>query len=587
MRGEQPLYILQISDLHIAHNIHIDTLKKKINSLVTILKQYISEDSSIACCILGDIVEQGNASCYQGAKELITEFLEKLQSYSKNVQLKLFIVPGNHDLCNNENGEKTLDHFNEFLASLQSSYPLYSDQHMIQECDFCGYHFISLSSVKAQNHKYGELAYDQLIKCHTPPNTVMLVHHSLISSDNDDDAVIRNGYALQKFLEDHSIIALLHGHTHGYKRYTVGRDCQVIGVGPMFKSVPDISNQCNLINISGSKVSKIITFTYQADREVWDSTQTYLHEENNNYYGESLYTLYEKILKDAESDFLLPNLRFQVKQTFEEFEQEILSSFSSCLNDARDWQSFSPPKSLDYTHGELMCTNNIQWHEFAIKKLQENPTNKRTIIPLITKEASFQSGDNKLVSFDVVQFGFMNDLKEDLYITVYMRALEIRHFLPINLCETYLMAKKLREGIPTIKKVTVCFFVFRAEQKSDYGCYRKAEIDLLSESNLCKILSKRDFPKIKALLQEKIKIADTVVDEKWLQNLKSAVFNFYEENNRDSVLKKIEQSLELLTNLKKARFHCSDYSRTQSEETQFLVALEELINLFSRGIFNE
>lgn len=193
MRGEQPLYILQISDLHIAHDTHIGTLKEKLNSLVTMLKQNISEDSSIACCILGDIVDQGDASCYQWAEELITEFLEKMQSYLKNGQLKLFMVPGNHDLCNNGNGEKTLDCFNKFLGSLHSSCSLYSDQHMIQECDFCGYHFISLSSVKTQNHKYGELAYDQLIKCHTPPNTVMLVHHSLISSDNDDDAVIRNG----------------------------------------------------------------------------------------------------------------------------------------------------------------------------------------------------------------------------------------------------------------------------------------------------------------------------------------------------------------------------------------------------------
>lgn len=573
------MYILQISDLHIAEDSHIDTLKAKLDSLATILESHISKSDSIACCILDDIVEQGNEKCYPIAEELITEFLKNLQSHVEKEQLKFFVVPGNHDLCNNGEGEKTLDCFNKFLKDIGSSCLSYSDQQMIQECDFCGYHFISLSSVKAQNHKYGELAYDQLIKCHTPPNTVMLVHHSLISSDDDDNAVIRNGYALQKFLEDHSIIALLHGHTHGCKRYTVGRDCQVIGVGPMFKAVPDISNQCNLINISGSKVSEITTFTYQADRKVWDSTQTYLREENNNYYGESLYALYEKILKDAESDSLLPNLRFQVKQTFEKFEQEIQSIFSDYLDDAREWQSLSCPEFLDYTHGELMCTNDTQWHEFAIKKLQENPTNKRTIIPLITKEASFQSGDNKLVSFDVVQFGFMNDLREDLYITVYMRALEVRHFLPINLCETYLMAKEIKEGIPTIKKVTICFFVFRAEQKLEYGCYKKSKIDLLGESRLCKVLSKKDFSEIKTLLQEKIEMADTVVDEKWLQNLKSAFLEFYEEDNRDYVLEKIDQSLELLVKLKEARAHCSDYSRTQFEEKQFSDVIKEVIEL--------
>ena len=515
------MYILQISDLHIAQNANVSTLREKLNSLVDILKKYISEDSSVACCILGDIVEQGDIYGYQRAEKLINEFLTELQCLVKNEQLKLFVVPGNHDLCNNENAKKTLDRFNKFLESLHISCSSYSDQHMIQECDFCGYHFISLSSVKTENYKYGEFDYAQLVGCHAPTNTIMLVHHALISSDNDDNAVIRNGYALQKFLEDHSIIALLHGHTHGCKRYTVGNDCQVIGVGPMFKSIPDISNQCNLINISGSKVNAITTFTYQGDRKVWDSNQTYLREENNNYYGDS----------------------------------------------------------LDYTHGELMCTNDTRWDEFAIKKLQENPTNKRTIIPLITKEASFQSGDNKLVSFDVVQFGFTNDLMEDLYITVYMRALEVRHFLPINLCEIYLMAKKLKEGLPTIKKVTVCFFVFRAEQKLKYGCYRKAEIDLLSESRLCSILSDKNFSKIKRMLREKIEMGDTVVDEKWLKNLKNAFLEFYKEDNKEDVCRKIGESLDLLDNLKKARFHCSDYSRTQVEENRFSTALKELIEL--------
>ena len=573
------LYILQISDLHIDGNTCIATLKRKLDSLVTILNKYISKDPIVACCILGDIVEQGDAACYQLAQKLLKEFLSQLQIIVEDKNLKLIVIPGNHDLCDNGNGEKTLDQFNKFLDSLQCAGVAYTDQHMIEEDDFAGYHFISLSSIKTGNYKYGELDYAQLVRCHVPTNTIMLVHHALISSDNDDNAVIRNGYALQKFLEDHSIIALLHGHTHGCKRYTVGNDCKVVGVGPMFKEVTDISNQCNLIHISGSKVNEITTFTYQGDREEWDGNQTYMRYENNNYYGDSIYELYEKILKDAEADSLLPNLRFQVKQTFERFEQEIHDSFLTCLDDAEAWQSFSCPEFLDYTHGELMCTDNVKWHEFAIKKLKENPTNKRTIIPLITKKDSFKSTDDKLVSFDVVQFGFINDSREDLYITVYMRALEIRYFLPINLCEIYLMAKKIREELTTINRVTICFFVFRAEQKEEYGCYKKAEIDLLSESQLCGILSNKNFSKIKRLLSDKIKMRDTVINEKWLENLRSAFVEFYKEDNREDVCEKINKSIALITNLKKARLHCSDYSRTQIEEMQFATALRELIEI--------
>lgn len=81
------------------------------------------------------------------------------------------------------------------------------------------------------------------------------------------------------------------------------------------------------------------------------------------------------------------------------------------------------------------------------------------------------------------------------------------------------------------------------------------------------------------MLVEKIEMVDTVVDERWLQNLKSAFLVFYKEANKENVFKKIDESLELLANLKEARFHCSDYSRTQAEENQFLAALKDLIEL--------
>ena len=67
----------------------------------------------------------------------------------------------------------------------------------------------------------------------------------------------------------------------------------------------------------------------------------------------------------------------------------------------------------------------------------------------------------------------MNDLKEDLYITVYMRALEVRHFPPSIFVETYLMAKKLKEEIPTIKSHCLLFCI-PSRTKSDYGCYRES-----------------------------------------------------------------------------------------------------------------
>ena len=161
-----------------------------------------------------------------------------------------------------------------------------------------------------------------------------MTHHSLISGDSDDNAAIRNGYKLQKYLEERNVIALLHGHTHGCKRYTVGNDCQVIGVGPMFKTVPDVSNQCNLVHIKGNSVRKITTLIYQDDRKVWDSVVTYVKDTDNNYSGSSVYDVYTRVLRDAEANLLLPNLRIQIKQKFDSFEKEIWTTITTALSPA-------------------------------------------------------------------------------------------------------------------------------------------------------------------------------------------------------------------------------------------------------------
>lgn len=573
------MFILQLSDLHISNETIKEELLEKVKLLVAKVNEIVRKGDNLICCVLGDIVEKGKAEYYPVATEVLQSLVDQLRNIVGEEHLVFYIIPGNHDLCLERDGVYSLSQFNIFANSIVNTRVNYSDSDSIMESDCFGYHFINISSVRNGNYKYGELDYKQLFACKAPQNTIVLVHHSLVSSDNDDNEVIRNGYKLQQFLEQDMIIALLHGHTHGCKRYTVGHNCQVIGVGPLFKPVSDVSNQCNLLNVSGSVINKITTFTYQGDRRVWDLIETYNKQENNNYYGSSVYHVYEQVLSDANANLLLPNMRIEVKQNFEAFETEILDKFSPCLEEANALQSFNRPSNLDYTHGEFMNIKDIQWDHFAVNMLEKNPTNKRTIIPLITKEMSFKGGDGKLVSFDIVQFGFLNDDCKDLYITVYLRALEVRHFMPINICEIYLMAKKIKESLHTIENISVCLFTFRAEAKRYYGCYKKATVELLSESDLCRMLADRKFNDLKRLLKEKGEMGDTVIDETWLNNIKKAFSAFFSEPNRTEVLAQIDDALSLLLKLKEARAHCSNYSLTQSDEDQFVKSLEDLIQM--------
>lgn len=583
------MYILQISDLHVANADNIHMLKEKIRHLGVQLREIVPSGSRIMCCLLGDFIEQGDSQLFKYAKEVLQYLREELCSITSVENIALLIIPGNHDLCPNDVlDKKDLTLFNEFASEVTGEKIGFSDEASIIEADYFGYHVISISTVLNSEHTFGQIDYDLLDKCSFPANTIVITHHSLISGDHNDKAVIRNGYKLQKYLEERDVIALLHGHTHGCKRYTVGQDCQVIGVGPMFKAVPDISNQCNIIRINGNSVREIVTLIYQDDRKIWDKVPTYEKLIDNNYHGVSVYDVYARVLRDAEANLLLPNLRIQITQMYDSFEHEILECFGSCMDDARTWQGTECPKELEYTHGQLMQYKDNSWEQHICDTLKRNPTSKRAIIPLIDKEMSYRGGDDKLVSFDVVQFGFTSSDSKNLHITVYLRALELRYFLPLNLCEVYLMAQKIKKQIQSVDKVTVCFFAYRAEAKKKYGCYRKAEIDLLSESEICKILVLKEYESLQKMLNEKASMGDTVIDLDWIDKVRRALDSLYWEDNREDILQHSFEVRKNLEELKDLRSRCSDYSQTQHQEDIFVHSLKSLSSMLGkRGAENE
>ena len=428
-----------MSDLHIfnQNDDGIKILREKLALLASRLGDLLSEDDQLVCCILGDIIDKGCTTAFPFALELLKGFRDELEKIVGGGNVQYTIVPGNHDICTKQE-PVTFSEFNSFATELIGGEISFSDKNSIHIDSIFGYEFIGINSTLNGNTEYGDIQYDLLNQIKPSQKSIVLVHHALISGDKNDSAAIHSGYELQSFLEKNSIVAMLHGHTHGCKRYTVGHNCQVVGVGPLFKEVPDVSNQCNIISITGGFVKEIDTLTFHADRKEWDIIKTFKKQDTNDYFEKSINEVYRRVLDDAVDYGPMSNLRIQVKEKYEDLEKEIESTFQQALVEAKAWQSESVPDHLNYTHVQLMNYEQNHWAKFAVKTLRNNPTNKRTIFPLIEKQRVYYAGDDELVSFDTVQLGFENDSCQNLFITVYLRALELRYFLPINLCETYL-----------------------------------------------------------------------------------------------------------------------------------------------------
>ena len=567
--------------------VDIELIALKIKKLVSSIQKLIPQNSDLLCCLLGDFSDQGDACAYDHASAVLSYLQNELSHVCHDINIEYEIVPGNHDLCENvfSSSKKDLTEFNKFASNFLKRDISFSDQSSIVESEHFGYHFLAASTVTSGETSYGCIDYSLLGRCATQPGSILLAHHGVVSSDSSDVSAIRDGYRLHQFLEVNHCTAFLHGHTHGFKRYTEGDDCQIIGAGPFLKneSKYDISNQCNLINVSGGFVKDIKTLTYQGDREGWDVSLVYAKNEDNNYIDTDPYSLYCRVLKNADENKWISNLRMQIRTSFSSYEKSITDNFASIKDDAIAWQSTTGDEHLELTHGQQMDGRDVSWLDFLVKTLKENPTTKRAIIPLIDKEKVFHSSDDQyLVSFDLIQVGFSSNSCNTLYITVYLRALEVRYFLPINMYEVYLITKKLKDHFPTIEELSICLFSYRAEAKKNYGCLKKADIDILSESQICQLIFEKKYQNISALLEQKKLTGDTVIDMRWLTKVKNAFLYCYQGENKEEILMEIEFVNTKLAELKNKRRHCSNYSLTQTEENAYCDALSQLIELLGR-----
>ncbi|WP_019229254.1 metallophosphoesterase [Sedimentibacter sp. B4] len=557
--------IIQISDLHINCDTDLGRIEYKLKKMYLAIKDDLKTQEEVICCILGDIVDQGDATMFEKAETILGYIKDLYKDYIFSFEF----VPGNHDLCYG-----TLNDYDKLISKFTTSPYTFNSQENIYVREYNEISLILLNSIYHKSHEFGKIDISSLseIACEKP--SIFVVHHALMSENDDDKSSIRNAYKLIDEIEKRDALAILHGHTHGYKNIKIGQRCLVIGVGPMFKPVEDINNQFNLIDIRGTIIQSITNYRFSNDLDSYNSILEYEKPQTNNYYGHSLQKVYDNIVEDTKNYGFLMNLKFECTMTFESFEKSILEHFNDSLELAKDWNSPELPDNLYYNHGQYMKYKDKWGTDYIIEELNNKATSSRAIIPLINFSNVVNSNDNFLPSFDIIQFGFENENRNNLIVSLYMRALEVNHFLKINLCEIYIMAKDILDSIRTINNISINVLAFRAQFKEKYGCFKKSKIDIMTEAQLTKLVLNNNKSEIVKLLKDKVESSETVIQNEGLLHLKNAIA---EADGYKTIMDMLIIVLDKLDVLKRERSRTSNYLEIKKYEDELSNAMQNLM----------
>ncbi|MEI7942270.1 MAG: metallophosphoesterase, partial [Candidatus Riflemargulisbacteria bacterium] len=363
--------ILQFSYIHIDSTTDIEAVKLKLTKMKEAILCRLVPGEELLICVCCDIIDQGDSTLFETACKIFDYIKSDLLS---TITVKFEFVPGNHDLCKNEFVD--FDNFTKRYTGVQYEYNDKVNSHLRI---FNGLDFLLSNSTFHKDSKIGMLDIQGLRKLTIQNPTILVVHHTLLSENDDDTSAIRNAYKLMEWVESNNIIAILHGHTHGYKNIVIGETCRVIGVGPFLKQIPDINNQFNFIETSEGRIDKVFNYRYSADLDEFSCHNVFTGERCNTLTSSSVKDLYDTIVRETKHYKSIYNLKANLTCEFSSFEKEIQTHFSDIIPIAKDWQSQDVPENLYYNHGKYMQSESIWGMDYIIRELKNKSTSSRAI----------------------------------------------------------------------------------------------------------------------------------------------------------------------------------------------------------------
>lgn len=228
--------ILVLSDMHFNTSGLFNNRKEIALEIASIVKDNVENDEKILVLNLGDIVNQGNSTCYDQARE----FYDNLKLNLPNNTDYAF-VPGNHDYC----GDQKLICFDEFIKNYSTVFCNYD----YKSTFILKYDEISFVLSKSTLDRYTEGnkdveivdvdeegIIDAIEKSENKlVNPVLVMHHGLLSKKDTD--FIKGQDIIIKLNKKYSFQCYIHGHEHSeekeYLRQPLG--IKSISVGNCFR----------------------------------------------------------------------------------------------------------------------------------------------------------------------------------------------------------------------------------------------------------------------------------------------------------------------------------------------------------------
>ena len=239
------------------------------------------------------------------------------------------------------------------------------------------------------------------------------------------------------------------------------------------------------------------------------------------------------------------NLALTVVTDFRDESNAFLAPYEES---ALEWQAAIRPSGYHFNHGEY-----IHRHGDSVAYLIDQLVNKRSgnraCISLVDNKDIMSSGDGRLPSLLLIQGGISEEDPKRLFLTAYFRALEVGTFLPINFAEILVIAKRVRERIPSLSLMEVTVHAFRAHHVPNFSTHRISLLDMADPREIQRLADARDFSTIAGWLGDKAK-PESIVELAGLAELIAAA----RSSDWDSdITHQLELTLATLTVLKTVR----------------------------------
>lgn len=555
-------YIVQMADFHFGGACSgqeaeiLGVMREKIRTIVP-------KDSPVVLCACGDYidsrpVDDGGAKRDLTGVEVASRYVEAgdtirsalIEPLRDDYQLTVGLCAGNHDITH----ESEMNQFSRTLNGheIQESYALRLDEENVD--------FIFVNSCPPMNHKYGQIDYTELeaiLESLRPDSTKYLVlHHTLMSMDEDDHSPLRQVPPLIKLMDQYAVKAVFHGHTHGQYTVRVGLGgCPIVGVGTVYvRDYPNVNSQFNLIRCENGVVQSAVNYRYNVDlakvegSDGFEESPIHMSKDDNCFRGGTFSEVYDALYKKVRAQSKLYHVRLYVKSGFEAFCSDVRENFGKLVELetldkqytyaklAEMWEAPErDEEALYFNHGEHFRTEQYpSGIDCLIHEIGEKKTSSRALMSTInSSDIAKTDPDSFLPSLLSIQAGFSPE-GDTLHISMNLRALEVSRFLKINICEILYVAQRIHDAHP-FANIEAEISAFRVQVTKRFGCFLKAKLDTKKQKTkvtamLTSLVFSSDREEIAAQIQGIIRLildkkqrSETVIETAGIQNLLDSI----------------------------------------------------------------